>query len=317
MYKHLVRILLIFSLFVFIIGQNFPGLSGLFFRSVRAQTENGIGGGLVLEDIHLSEGFDLGIDLDDVLALEEHFLPKLLTFNSYTIERGDMIGVIAVSAGLNEDTLISVNDIRNSRLIQIGQVLRIPNQDGIFYSVQPDDTLENIANRHNTTTFHISAVNELFSENLRAGERLFIPGGRMDWVTRQEINGDLFIWPSSGRITSPYGWRRDPFGSGARQFHTGIDISGSTGIPVRAAMHGRVSHVGYDSLYGNFVLVNHHSGYRTLYAHMNTVRVRPGAQVATGERIGEVGSTGLSTGPHLHFTVFKDGVTVNPRSLMR
>ena len=82
-------------------------------------------------------------------------------------------------------------------------------------------------------------------------------------------------------------------------------------------MAGRVSHVGYDNLYGNFVLVSHHSGYRTLYAHMSTVRVRPGTQVATGERIGDVGSTGLSTGPHLHFTVFKDGVTVNPRSLMR
>ena len=156
---------------VFFIGQNFGGLNRIFLKSVRAQTENGIGGGMVLEDIQLPEGFDLGIDLDDVLTLEEHFLPKLLTFDSYTIERGDMIGNIAVSTGLNEDTLISVNDIRNSRLIQIGQLLRIPNQDGIFYSVQPGDTLESIAGRHNTTAFHISAVNELFSENLGADRK--------------------------------------------------------------------------------------------------------------------------------------------------
>ena len=282
------------------------------FTSVRAQSEIGIGGGILPEEMQITES----MDLDALFDFEEHFHPKLLTFDSYVIQRGDIIGNIAVSTGLNEDTLISVNDIRNTRLLQIGQAIRIPNQDGIYYTVQIDDTLESIADRHRTTALHISAVNEMFSDNLKSGDRLFIPGGRMDWITRQEINGDLFLWPSSGRITSSYGWRRDPFGSG-RQFHTGIDISGSTGTPIRAAMSGRVAHVGYDNVYGNYVLINHHSGYRTLYAHMSAVRVRSGVNVASGERIGSVGSTGLSTGPHLHFTVFKDGVIVNPRSLMR
>jgi len=82
-------------------------------------------------------------------------------------------------------------------------------------------------------------------------------------------------------------------------------------------MSGRVSATGYDNSLGNYVVINHHSGYRTLYAHMSLVRVKSGAYVGTGERIGDVGSTGMSTGPHLHFTVFKNGITVNPRALMK
>jgi len=90
------------------------------------------------------------------------------------------------------------------------------------------------------------------------------------------------------------------------------------GAPVRAAMAGRVIQVGSnDYSWGNFIIISHHSGYRTFYAHLSRTRVRVGAYVETGERIGDIGSTGLSTGPHLHFTVYKNGVTVNPRTLMR
>ena len=126
----------------------------------------------------------------------------------------------------------------------------------------------------------------------------------------------LFIWPVTGRVSSPYGNRRSPF-TGRQQFHTGIDIVVPAGTPVRAAMSGRVSRVGFDSVYGNFVLINHHSGLQTLYAHLNIARVRLGDYVATGDRVGDVGSTGLSTGPHLHFGVFRNGSTINPREHLR
>ncbi|MCL2006951.1 MAG: M23 family metallopeptidase [Treponema sp.] len=307
MFKHGIRILLIYSLIIFVFGLPF-------FPVVRAQTTNGIGGGMIPDLTEFPEAPDF--DLEMLFEAEEPFLLPHLTYRSYVMESGDIIGNIALMTGLNEDTLISVNDIRNTRLMQIGQVIRIPNQDGIYYTVQPGDTLESIAERYSTSTMNISIANEMFGENISQGERLFIPGGRMDWIARQEINGDLFLWPSIGRVTSPFGWRNDPFGSG-RQFHTGIDIGGNSGNPVRAAMSGRVANVGYNNVYGNFVLINHHSGYRTLYAHMSTVRVRAGVNVASGETIGSVGSTGLSTGPHLHFSVFKDGVLVNPRALMR
>ena len=317
-----VRLLLIVTLVYYLPGINFstltvkgesPQYTSQYINDIINETENGIGGGTYAEGF-----FPLEIlpEFDQDLTEEEYSRFRILTFSSYTLARGDIIGNIAIMTGLNEDTLISVNNISNTRLLQIGQALRIPNQDGIFYTVKAGDTLESIAQTYRTTAAHISISNELFSDTLPPGTRLFIPGARMDWVSRQEINGDLFIWPTAGRISSPYGWRTSPF-TRARQYHTGIDISAPPGTPVRAAMAGRVAHVGYDNTFGNFIIINHHSGYRTLYAHLSVVRTRAGSNVGTGERIGDVGSTGLSTGPHLHFTVYKHGATVNPRSLMR
>ena len=307
MYKPFLRILLIISLVVYITGFGF-------WQQAQAQTENGIGGGVAPEELELLiwENFEF----DEVYEPACFPRPRMLTFSSHVMERGDIIGHIAQRTGLNEDTLISVNNVTNSRLMQIGQVLRIPNQDGILYTVRAGDTLESIAARYDTTVDHIVAANELFSHVISPNDVLFIPGGRMDWVRRQEINGDLFIWPAAGRISSSFGFRVSPF-SRVRHFHGGIDISAPTGTPVRAAMGGRVIQVGYDNTWGHFVLISHHSGFRTFYAHMNVVRVRPGAQVATGQRIGDVGSTGLSTGPHLHFEVHRNGVRVNPLTLMR
>ena len=277
--------------------------------SMPIEAEVGVGGGVIPED------FDL--ELTGIPEPEEYSMPHMLTFSSYTLEKGDIIGNIAIRAGLNEDTLISVNNIKNTRLMQIGQVIRIPNQDGIFYTVKKGDTLSDIADQYKTTASEIGIVNELFSDSLALNANLFIPGAKLDWVNRQEINGDLFIWPCSGQISSNYGYRIAPFG-GTRQFHSGLDISSPMGSPVRAAMSGRVIQVvANDPSFGNYVVISHHSGYRTFYGHMSVVRVKPGAYVGTGERIGDIGSTGLSTGPHLHFTVYKNGVTVNPRTLMR
>jgi murein DD-endopeptidase MepM/ murein hydrolase activator NlpD len=96
-----------------------------------------------------------------------------------------------------------------------------------------------------------------------------------------------------------------------------MDIAAPRGTPIRAAMAGRVSAVGYDNTFGNFVVITHQAGYRTLYGHMDVIRVRSGAYVNSGDQVGDVGNTGQSTGPHLHFTVYKNGATTNPRSLMR
>jgi len=311
-YKHYIRVLLVICLTFYFPGITFFHLRGAAAQAVPVETENGMGGGISPEEKQAK----MDLDFVEILESEELFRPQMLAFSSYTFERGDMIGPVALRAGLNEDTLISVNNITNTRLMQIGQVIRIPNQDGIYYTVRTGDTLESIAERHGTTVYHIKMVNEIFSDTVAYNTRLFIPGARMNWVERQEINGDLFIWPVRGRITSGFGFRRCPF-TGVRQFHTGIDIGAPTGTPVRAAMAGRVARVGYDRVFGNTVVINHHSGYRTLYAHLSVIRVRPGANVQTGERIGDVGSTGLSTGPHLHFTVYRHGTMVNPRSLMR
>jgi murein DD-endopeptidase MepM/ murein hydrolase activator NlpD len=255
----------------------------------------------------------------DVASLEleslEYSQARMLLYTAYTLKPGDTIGEIAANYGLNQDTIISLNSIKNSRLLQIGQVLKIPNQDGVLYQVRAGDNLEKIAERYHVEIPALRTANELFSDRVNAGTALFIPGARLNYTDLQEINGDLFAWPVRGYITSRYGYRSNPFG-GSRQFHSGLDIGASMGAPVRAAMGGRVTTVSYNEVMGNYIVISHHSNYRSLYGHMSYVRVKPGALVRAGDRIGDVGSTGLSTGPHLHFTVYKNGVTTNPQALM-
>ena len=286
-------------------------------------SESGIGGGTFSEEI-------ISVSEDDILLIPASFetesvefepesfhKSRTLVYDTHVVQSGENVSGLAVNFGLNQGTIISINKIANTRLLQIGKVLKLPNQDGILHTVRSGDTLDSIAERYNADIEEIKTANELFSEKIVSGTDLFIPGAQLDWVTIQEVNGDLFIWPISGGITSAYGYRVDPFNESRRGFHSGMDISGSTGTPIRAAMAGRVSSVGYDDILGNYVIISHHSGYRTLYGHMSVIRTRTGAYVSVGERIGDVGSTGQSTGPHLHFTVYKNGVTVNPRSLMR
>jgi len=288
----------------------------------QAQLEAGVGGGGYLEKIAPEEPQDAvwnnaSMELG-MLEPESFSKPRTLLYSVYTVQKGDMIGGLAENFGLNQDTIISINNIKNTRLVQIGQVLRIPNQDGIMYTVKKDDTLDTIAAKYKSNVSDIKIANELFSNAAMPGTSLFIPGAKLDWTERQEINGDLFMWPINGYITSPYGYRIYPFDDdGGRQFHTGIDIGASYGTPIRAAMSGRVSSAGWDDVLGNHVVISHHAGYRTLYGHMSVIRVKTGAYVGTGERIGDVGSTGRSTGPHVHFTVYKNGVTVNPRTLLK
>jgi murein DD-endopeptidase MepM/ murein hydrolase activator NlpD len=245
----------------------------------------------------------------------EYSRPQMLFNTSYTVRQGDTIGQIATNFGLNEDTILSINSIRNARLLQIGQQLKIPNQDGILYKVKTGDSLGKVAENYKVEVSALKTVNELFSEKINEGSTIFIPGAKLNLMDLQEINGDLFNWPVRGYITSRYGYRTSPFG-GARQFHTGIDIGAAMGTPIRAAMAGRVSGVGYNETSGNYIVITHHSGYRSLYAHLSVVRVKAGAYTRTGDIIGDVGSTGLSTGPHLHFTVYKNGVTVNPTAVI-
>jgi len=295
-------------------------------QQIPSQAEHGIGGGSFYNELitEAETGIimtpaSLSIYIDESVTLEMESLTKssFLFYDSHVVQSGENISTLAINYGLNQDTIISINKITNSRLLQTGRVLRIPNQDGILYTVRNNDSLSSIAERYRADIEAIQTANELFSDKITAGTDLFIPGARLDWTLLQEINGDLFVWPVNGVVTSSYGWRRNPFNRNQRQFHNGIDIRGNVGSPVRAAMAGRVSVVGSDSILGNYIIVNHHSGYRTLYGHLNFIRTRTGAYVAQGERIGDVGNTGQSTGSHLHFSVFKNGVAVNPRPLMR
>ena len=119
------------------------------------------------------------------------------------------------------------------------------------------------------------------------------------------------IWPVSGPVTSPFGWRIHPI-LGYRKFHTGIDIGVGYGVPIHAADSGTVIYATWMGGYGNVIIIDHGNGLSTLYAHQSSLAVGTGAHVTRGQTVGYVGSTGFSTGPHLHFEVRVNGNPVDP-----
>ncbi|HHW60654.1 MAG TPA: peptidoglycan DD-metalloendopeptidase family protein [Syntrophomonadaceae bacterium] len=146
---------------------------------------------------------------------------------------------------------------------------------------------------------------------LRAAvDKVLVKGGRASYVamtgTPSRGGGYGLCWPCYGPITQPY-----------RGGHTGIDIGGSTGRTIQAAAGGVVSYTGRQGGYGNFVIINHGGGLVTRYAHLNSINVSRGQRVAGGQMIGTMGSTGRSTGPHLHFEVLSGGSFVNPLNYLR
>jgi murein DD-endopeptidase MepM/ murein hydrolase activator NlpD len=123
------------------------------------------------------------------------------------------------------------------------------------------------------------------------------------------------IWPVNGPVTSPFGWRVNPI-LGSREFHTGIDIGVGYGTPIHAADSGTVIYATWMGGYGNVIIIDHGRGISTLYAHQSSLAVGNGAKVSRGQTIGYVGSTGFSTGPHLHFEVRLNGNPVDPMAYL-
>lgn len=113
------------------------------------------------------------------------------------------------------------------------------------------------------------------------------------------------------RLTSKFGKRANPFGKG-HTFHRGIDIAAPLGTPVLAVAEGTIVTSRHHPTYGKYVVIDHHNGYHTLYAHNSELLVKSGERVKAGQNIAKVGSTGRSTGPHLHFEIHRDGTQVDP-----
>ena len=125
------------------------------------------------------------------------------------------------------------------------------------------------------------------------------------------VISDDICRPAKGKISSPFGYRINPI-SGKLSFHTGIDIAAKQSDKVRAAYYGMVESVGADDVFGNYVKINHGNGIETFYAHCSKILVETGDMVDAGDTVARVGSTGWSTGPHLHFSIIIDGVYCNP-----
>jgi len=253
---------------------------------------------------------------------DHQFLPlpsslRPVEYTEYRVRNGDTVSGIASRFGLrNISTVLSANHIDNARRIRAGQQLRIPSMDGILHTVARGESLEQIGSRYAISVTALLDANDLNSDRLQYGQTLFIPGATLAPNELRKALGELFIMPIQGRLTSPFGYRADPF-TGVRTFHTGIDLAAPTGTPVKVTLDGRVVATGFTPVYGNYIIISHDDGYQSLYAHLSSIGVRRGQSVAQSAVIGRVGNTGYSTGSHLHFSVYKNGRMIDPLSVLR
>ncbi|MFW0862629.1 MAG: peptidoglycan DD-metalloendopeptidase family protein [Candidatus Komeilibacteria bacterium] len=240
----------------------------------------------------------------------------------YIVESGDILGSIAEKFELNISSLLWANDLSFYSTIRPGQKLIIPPVDGLSYKIKKGDTLESIAKKYQSDINDIVEFNKLVSVNdIVAGQEIMIPGGVKPTVvaptptrtiasvftkpvtTPATETGGKLLWPTSCRtITQYYGWR-----------HSGLDVGCPTGQPIYASEAGKVTTAGWNNGgYGYYVIINHGNGLETLYAHASKLYVQKGESVSRGDIIAAIGSTGRSTGPHIHYEVRVNGVRKNP-----
>lgn len=241
------------------------------------------------------------------------------------IEEGDTLSQLAEHYGTDVDSIMAVNDLAESELLTVGQEIRILTGVGLVHEVADGDSLSYLAESYAVEKNDIIEANALTNPDaLVIGQELVIPGARKsvrDRVqvasvsrsapNRSETTRGLsgFIWPVSGEITSGFGWRWG-------QAHRGIDIATNHGTPVGASRAGTVIFTGWNGGYGTTVIVDHGGGVTSLYAHLSKILVSYGQNVGQGQAIGLVGSTGLSTGPHLHFEISSGGTRIDPTPIL-
>jgi len=249
----------------------------------------------------------------------------------YTVEIGDTVSTLAEKFGVSINTILWENNLSARDYIRPGDKLRILPKTGIRYTVQTGDSLEKIAKKYDADVTKIVKSNRLANiDDIQAGQKLFIPGGRKPFTppptpiprktiveriterlipkSTHSITSSKMLWPTPGHVITQYfSWH-----------HGGLDIDGDMTSPIFAAESGTVITAGWNKYgYGIQVLINHGNGVVTRYAHLSKLWVEKGQPVSQGQTIGIMGSTGHSTGSHLHFEVIIKGKRVNPLNYIR
>lgn len=236
----------------------------------------------------------------------------------YVVRRGDTIPQIADMFEITADTIYSANDLTKGAKVKEGDVLIILPSSGVDYKIKKGDTLKGIANKFKVPVEDITEYNGLAGSKIAIGQEIFIPGGLLEEEVKKTVKPKTSTSGSSvasskgqystsidttGYFTHPAPGTVRVRGIGGA--HKGIDFGAPTGTPIYAAAAGRVifSKDGWNGRYGNLIIIQHDNGTRTLYAHQSRRVAQSGERVEKGELIGYIGSTGRSTGPHLHFEV--------------
>lgn len=229
----------------------------------------------------------------------------------HVVAKGETLWDIAKLYDATPEQLASWNGISDPRRLMPGQELIVAARP-TTHRVRAGETISAIAKRYGVTVESLAAVNNLANPNrIVVGQELLIPptgGGAPGASVRMGAAGPwsrFSRWPVSGTVSSGFGMR-----NGSQ--HQGIDIAAPHGSPVRAVAAGKVVYADWAGSYGLLVTIDHGGGIETRYAHASRIDVKPGDQVAAGQVIARVGSTGRSTGPHLHFEVRVNGEPVDP-----
>lgn len=277
------------------------------------------------------EPFPNGLFLDDAQTTHTDVSVKPRSeIEDYTVEEGDTISTIAKKKGISIDTIKWANDL-TSDTIKPGQTLKILPVSGVSHSVKSGDSVESVAKKYQAEAqaivdFPYNGVPDDFK--LKIGQLLIVPDGvpekaktplrprpQPQYLSQGPSSpvfsapgGASFIWPTSGGVSQYFAW-----------YHGGIDIANRGAPGVSASDGGTVVVAGWPDGYGygNRVVIDHGNGYRSLYAHLSNIYVSVGQTVSRGQVLGQMGSTGRSTGIHLHLEIHFKGVPVNPLAILK
>jgi len=235
---------------------------------------------------------------------------------TYRMTDSDRISSIGQRYGIDISSILSFNRIESIRHVKNGDILQLPEIDGILHEVQKGESFDSIASQYNIDKNLLLRYNPYIPIHhealaLKPGQEVFLPGVSLNEEELRSRTGQLYIFPVKGRIERGFGEYRDPM-TQIISFHNGIDINGSLGDPVQASLEGTVISAGFNNSYGNFIVLDHGNGYKSLYAHLSDISVSRNDKVLQGEVIGLVGKTGYAPTVHLHFSLFKAKKSVDP-----
>ncbi|MBN2551198.1 MAG: M23 family metallopeptidase [Spirochaetales bacterium] len=235
----------------------------------------------------------------------------------FSYEPGEQMDLLALSARLNlpYDCIATLNGLDNPADIRSLKIVLIPNQPGIFVWESPASSFQEIVASVTANTREGALAIRLEKDG-RLHQLRFYRGEGFTPVERAYFLNILFRFPLPfGRLSSGYGMRDNPF-TGDSEFHKGIDLAAPLGTEVIAARDGAVAQLGFDPILGKMVIVDHEAGYQTIYGHLAEIHVQLNDEVRSGMIIGTVGTTGYSTGPHLHFEIRRRGASRDPAPLL-